>query len=451
MATRRLKVEILGDASSLDRAFAKAERSSKRFGQSMGRSTGGKFGGMFGAAGLGAVGKAGVIGAGVAAGTAVTVRVLSSVIDKAKEAQVAQANLAQAFAASGTSTARYGKQVDKAIQSTSRLAAIDDELVSDSYASLLRTTGSVAKATRGVALAANIARAKKISLAAATKIVEKAENGQLRSLRLVGVQIDKNTTSQEAIERAQKKFAGSAAAYGKTAAGAQEKLNVALENVQERIGAKLLPVVTKLALKLVDFLDWSERNWPQFARSVQETYQKVKPVIDSMVARIKGVANVIAGVAQIVHGIATGDWAEAWRGFKQFAVDGVAGIAKAVATLPLKIAASLGKSVFSALERAFVGALNRIIAVIRKALSAYNAIPLVPNVGLPGFIGGAAPSASKVPSPRPDEGTRGLSSTTTVNLVVDGRVLAQTVIPEINKRSKQNAPQARGRAARNAI
>jgi len=448
MARRRLEVEIVGDATKLDRAFKSANRSARSFGRDVSRSAGRGKGGLIGGALFGSVGKAGAIGAGVAVGSAAALKGLQSVIAAAKDAQVAQANLAQAFAATGTSTAKYETQVNKAIQSTSKLAAIDDELVSESYASLLRTTGSVAKATRGVALAADIARARKISLAAATKVVEKAENGQLRGLRALGVQIDKNTTSTEAIERAQKQFAGSAVAYGRTAAGAQQKLAVAFENLQERIGTKLLPVVTELTLKLVDFIDWSEKNWPKFSKSVQNAYVKAKPFIDATVGEIRGIANAVQGMVRIVHGIFTGDWAEAWKGFKQYAIDGIGGVLKAMATLPLRLAKSLGKAAFSGLERAFTAALNRIIGLINSAIKAYNKIPLAPNIPTVPSVGGGGPSpGSKSSAAPPARGERFTQGAQTVNLVVDGRVLAQTVVPEIQKAQKRTAGQSRGRNA----
>lgn len=445
MARRRLEVEIVGDASKLDRAFKQAERSTQRFGRRFSGKAGGGFGGL-----LMAGGKGGAIGAAIAIGGAVAVKTLSSVVAKAKEAEVAQANLSQAMAAAGVSTAVYGRQVDKAIQSTSKLAAIDDELVSDSYASLLRTTGSVAKATRGVALAANIARARKISLAAATKVVEKAENGQLRGLRALGVEIDKNTTAQQAIERAQRKFAGSAERYGRTAAGAQEKYSVALENVQERIGAKLLPLQTKLALAAVRFLDWSDKNWPRFAKAVEDVYRRVKPAIDATVGQIKGVANVIAGTVRTINALAHGDWSKAWDGMKQVAVDGVLGIVKAVASLPAKIAKSIGSAAFDSIQRAFTAALNKIIGVIRAALKIYNSIPLVPDVKLPGYIGQAAPSRNTIPA-RPDEGSRGLQVAQPVQIVLDGRVLGEAVISYSNKSAKRTAGQSRGRTSGNPM
>jgi hypothetical protein len=445
MARRRLEVEIVGDASKLDKAFRSAERSSRQFGRNVGKS-GGLAGGL-----LSGVGKGGMIGAGIAAGTGVALVGLKKVVAAAKEAQVAQAQLDQAFAASGKSSVKFGAQVDRSIRSISKMAAFDDEDVSSAFASLLRTTGSIEKATRGAALAANIARARRISLAAATKIVEKAENGQLRGLKAIGVQLDSNTTTTEALERAQQKFAGSAAAYGKTAAGAQEKLGVAFENLEEKVGAKLLPTLTKLTLKLVELIDWSEKNWPRFAKAVEDAYRKVKPIIDSQLALFKGVGNAVAGMVRIVHGLFTGDWAEAWKGFKQYAVDGVGGVIKAVLSLPLKLGKAVAQSMFAGMEKAFTAALNKIISVINKAIGAYNAIPLLPNVGKVPAVGGSSSPKGPVATTPSYQGTSPGGRNTprtaaqTVNLVVDKRVLASVVLGEASKQSKQSAMSTSGR------
>lgn len=444
MAKRKLIIEVVADADKLKRGLKNAEGSLAGFQRrAEGRARKLPGGGLI----LGGVGKAGLIGAGIAAGAAVATKALSTVVAKAEEAQIAQANLSQAFAATGISAAKNGKKVEAAIQKVSKRAAIDDEEVSASFANLLRTTGSVDKATRDAALAADIARGRRISLAAATKIVEKAENGQLRGLKAVGVQIDKNTTSTQAIERAQAKFAGSADRYGRTAAGAQDKYRVALENVEERIGAKLLPLQTKLALAAVRFLDWSDRNWPRFARAIERTWNIAKPVVDAIVGSVKGIANVIIGVVKTIDAIAHGDWSKAWKGFKQVAVDGIGGILKSITSLPLKIAESLGKAALTQMERVFFAAMNKLIDIVNKAIGAYNVIPGVPDIPKIGHLGGDVKVRSSVGSARPDEGTRGVRPQQVVvqsDIYIDGQKVTRSVSNHQRASARRNPSQRRG-------
>lgn len=459
MAGRRIRVEIVGDADKLDRAYKQATRSTKAFGRQMGVS-------------LGGVGKAGVAGA-VAASTALAVKGLKKSVDAAKEAEVAQANLRQALKATGVEYGRFASVVDNTIQSQSKLAGIDDEEVSRSFASLVRTTGSIKEATEGLALATNIARARNISLGAATKIVEKAQNGQLRGLKAIGVRIEKNTTATEAIEQAQRKFAGSAEAYGKTAAGAQDRLAVAFENLEEKIGAKLLPTLTELTLDLIDLIDWGEKNWPRFSRAVENAYRKMKPVIDLAVKQIRSIAEALEGAAKVVEAIANGEWSRAWDGIKQVVANAVVAMVRMLTALPRMILAKLTRESFQGLSKigtwirdaALSGlkgladgvvntvraAFNKLIALLNKAIGAYNKIPLAPNLpkvpslDAPRNGGGGARPAG----PAGDRGgpamARSMSATINVHGVTDPDAVAAAVERRLTRRHMSTAATTTGR------
>src|SRR6185369_12999012 len=95
------------------------------------------------------------------------------------------------------------------------------------------------------ALAANIARSRNIELEAAAQLVMKAELGQSGALRRVGIDAAKNASSAQLLAMLNQKFAGSAAAYANTAAGAQDRFRVALENFQEVLGQEALPTIAK--------------------------------------------------------------------------------------------------------------------------------------------------------------------------------------------------------------
>lgn len=456
--SRKLIVEIVGDSSKLDRSLRGVESRTDRFGKRM-QSKGGL-------AGLvGGVGKTGLIGAGVAAGSAVAFTALKKVTDAAKEAQVAQAGLNQAFASAGVSSLKAKKNVDATVQSLSRLSGIDDEEVSRNFANLLRTTGSVQKATKDLALATDIARARHISLAAASKVVEKAENGQLRGLKSLGVQIDKNTTATEAIDRAQRKFAGSAEAYGKTAAGAQDRLNVAFENVQERLGQKLLPILTRLSLKLIEFIDWSERNWPRFAKAIGDAYRTAKPYIDNTISTIKAIAGVFQGVVKIIDGIANGKWGQVWAGIKQVAVKELDLLYHAFLALPLKITRALsgkaleglkavGRGMAHAIVEGFQGAVNRIVDLVNSLLGKLKPIAgLLGKVGIDvkvpkiGHVGEQTRSQPRIPgvNPNPERRISSVASGSRnqnpihIHVDVDGKQMAEAVFAPVTNLQIRNA------------
>ena len=395
MAGRKISVMLVGDSDSLEKAFDRANRKGKQFDSQMGRSS----------SSLKGFAKAGLAGA-AAAGTALVVKGLMSSVSAAKEAQVAQVNLQQALKQSGNSYKRYGAQIENAIQKTSKAAAIDDEELSAVFANLVRSTGSVSKATKGMALAANIARARNIPLATSAKAVERAYKGSDTALKRVGVVVPKVTraydalkaqetalraamkgkkgaqkaeiqtqidaikqsykaarasdaqaSSQNALAVAQRKFAGSAKTYGETSAGAQERLAIALENVQEKIGQKLLPLQLKLNLAALRFVEWMERNWPRFERIINKSVERVKAILAEIKPILDGLRTYLGGWIKLIEGVLTGDWSLVWQGLKQIVKGAIEIVLAYLRTVPrlfveagIKLGKAIGKGVLEGLK-----------------------------------------------------------------------------------------------------
>lgn len=382
---RSIVIQILGDASDLKREFRMVENDSDRLGK--------KLGGNFKK-----YAKIGAAGAAVGGAALITKQLFDSV-SAAKESEKAEFRLGQAFD-SAKVKAKDRAKAQAAVNRVSRKAGLDDEELSDTLAKLTRSTGSVTKAQKGMALAAEIARGRDIPLAAAAKIVEQAMLGKERGLAKIGVvvpkvtamedklkakinvlkesmkkatgaakekikaqiedlkgqvkmakQLDKVSTGQAALAKAQKMFAGASEKYGKTAAGAQDKLNVAFENLQERVGAKLLPVLAKLSIWGVRFMDWSEKNWPQFQRTVKDAFDKVRPVIQTAIKYIEGVYNAVKNTVMLVRAIIRGDWSEAWDRAKKIVTEGIFKILDAITTLPRKIVAKLTGAAWGGLKK----------------------------------------------------------------------------------------------------
>lgn len=417
---RRVEVHLVGDSKSLERAFDRAGRKGQQFETRTSRL----------GVSLKTLGKAGAAGLAVS-GTALLTSSLVKGVRAAKEAQVAQARLRQALKASGNSYQRHNKQIDAAIDKTSRLAGLDDEELSEAFSKLVRTTGSVTKATKGMNIASDIARARGVSLEAATKAVEKAYLGSDLALRRLGITVpkytgavdalkeqkdalkaslDKATGSQKeaiesqidaidtamkmaretdkqksalmAIDKAQQKYAGSAEAYGKTAAGAQERFAVAVENLQEKLGQKLLPVLTKLALWGVRFIDWSEKNWPKFEAVVREQWNKVRGIFEAF-------RTYFGGWVKIIQGVITGDWSLAWKGVKQVVRGAFDLVIEYLKAVPARLAA-WGLKIGKALAR---GVLNGLKGLPGQILDALNPFEGGNDPG-PGSRGGTAPGAN---------------------------------------------------------
>jgi hypothetical protein len=277
---RKISVEIVGDASSLQRAFRSADKAGSSFGSRMK-----------------SVGK--VAGLGLAAGIGLATIAMKKSFDAAIEAEKAQTRLDSAFKSANVSA----KERAAAMQTVSKVstqAALDDEALMDSLGKLTRITGDAASAQKALGVAADIARGRGIELEAATQIVAKAQLGQLGALKRIGIEIPKVTAAQDALKASgdtvsdsqmkaakaadelstrqaalaslQKQYAGASEAYGNTAAGAQDRFRVAVENLQESLGQKLLPIVTRL-------FEWLVTNMPTFERVAKKAIEAVGAAI----------------------------------------------------------------------------------------------------------------------------------------------------------------------------
>jgi hypothetical protein len=285
---RKIEVEILGDSRSLERAFDRSTRSAKSFGRDVEHAGRGALTASVGFRGLGrAVGFASASflgGAGLVAAITSTVRA-------AEEAQRVLGQTRNAVRRSGLSWAEYGDHIQEVSKATSQLSGFDDEKLMGTFSNLVRRTGDVNRALHLNALAADVARGRNISLEAASGLVLKASIGNVGALRRLGINLGKHATALEAIDLLTRRYAGSAAAYGRTAAGAQDRFRVALENMQEVLGAEFLPVITKYLNKAAKWLDNSENQ------------QRVLNDVKEAVGLVTGVLRTLKGVLDTVNAV----------------------------------------------------------------------------------------------------------------------------------------------------
>lgn len=162
-------------------------------------------------------------------------------IDAAKEAQVAQKQLAQQLANNGQSFAAYRGEIDHTVLRISALAGIENDELLGGLTTILRTTPNVNKALRDLGTAADLARAKHISLAAAATIIAKTEAGNTTLLRRQGIQIAKNATAEEALATLRRAVAGQA----RSGTTEQERFGAVLHDTEEIIGTGILPTLNK--------------------------------------------------------------------------------------------------------------------------------------------------------------------------------------------------------------
>lgn len=395
---RKLEVEIIGDSRSLERAFGRSASAAGGFGSKV--KSAGKVAGLAAAGGIAALG----VG-------------LKKSLDAAKEAEVSQKKLQAQLKALGISYKEHGGIIDDTLRKQSQLSAFDDEELSDSFTQLVRATGDVNKALELNALTMDLARAKGMSLEAAAMMVTKAQMGQLGALRRSGIEIEKVTTAQDALGKGaskaaqeqakaadlaatkqqaitllQEKFAGQAKAYGETAAGAQERFGVALENLGEVIGGKVLPHMVPLINGLTNFINKaaeSERLKEIFritGEVIAKTFQVIKTVVETVgpvVVRAFGMAkkaaqdvaewykaNLEPAIRNVITAITV-----IWR---RFGDDIVKIISKALGILKTIISTTIGN---------IASVIQAFLAILRGDWStAWNEIKEIPGRTLRGMV-----------------------------------------------------------------
>lgn len=175
-------------------------------------------------------------------------------IKSALGAEQAEAQLEQAFKATGNSIDDYGSQLDGARKKLAGFG-FDQEQVNASLATLVRATKDPAKAIKDIALAADTARARNEDLATSTQRLVNVEAGRIRGLTQLGISTKdangKTITSEEAIQRITALYGGSAAANAKTYEGELQALGATAHNLEESLGSALLPAVANLGNELV--------------------------------------------------------------------------------------------------------------------------------------------------------------------------------------------------------
>lgn len=294
----RLIVEVVGDTSQLERSYKRASKATDVFGRSVRNTSRGVVSATASFTGLRramlSTSAAFIGGAGIVAA-------FTSTIKAAEESQRVLAQTRVAVKNSGIAWGEHARQIEAATAATSKLSAFDDEKLLGTFSNLIRRTGDVNEALRLNALAANVARGRNIDLEAASQLVLKASIGNVGALRRLGINIDKNATSTEALALLQRKYAGSAEAYGRTAAGAQDRFRVAIENLQEAVGKQLLPTISTYLNKGADWLNQS-KNQQRIVGAVRSAVKTLSDVIAALTPIVKTVVGAVESFTDAVGG-----------------------------------------------------------------------------------------------------------------------------------------------------
>lgn len=235
------------------------------------------------AAGAGGAGRALAFGSTAFIAGIGSVLAVKTVLDAAKNEELAQKLVQNALKDTGQSWDANGAAIER---NTSKLVSASGFTKSDvlnSLGLLIRRTGDVGKATDLMGTAIDLARGRGIDLALATGIIIRALNGQVGSLRRAGIEAVKVTTNTDALrasgEKAtaaqvaqakaldavatqegiiaavRAKYGNAAAAYLDTEAGKQALLNARMKESEAVIGRALTPAYDHLLDRTAKYLD----------------------------------------------------------------------------------------------------------------------------------------------------------------------------------------------------
>jgi hypothetical protein len=184
-------------------------------------------------------------------------------IKEANEAEQALSKLGVTLANFGVNTPKVRKEVEDLTGSYVNLGFGGEEAAAG-FDTLFRSTGDLDTAQKLLATSADLARVKNISLADASSIVAKANQGSAKAFKEMGIELDTSLPRAQMLEKAMgelsAKIGGQATAYTKTFAGQLAVTKEKFADVAETLGTTLLPYIQKFMDLLSDTVEFVKKN-----------------------------------------------------------------------------------------------------------------------------------------------------------------------------------------------
>lgn len=489
MATRKVEVAIVGDSSSMVRAFRQADGAAGRFG---------KKGSKLGAVGMGLI-AGGAAGAAVAIGQGLS-KALQTGISEFSESQKMSAQTAAALRSTGNAAGVTQDHIESFAASLQKTTGLEDDVIQSSQNMLLTFTkisnaGPDKIFDRATLAAADLSVALGKDMKGSAMMVGKALNDPLKGVTALGRAGVQFTASQKAtikslvdtgnVAGAQKmilkeletQVGGSAKAFGETTPGQLEKAKRSFEDLTEGVVAAVVPlgaaVLPALTSALGGVTSFFEANWPKiqaaaatvwawFKANLLPTFQSIAqsigslvmsivnvfranwpaikavvvPVIAAIGGIIKSTFGVIGGILRTISALLRGDFRGAWEGLKSIGSNVLNGILALVRNIPaallaaakgiLSAAVRLGKSVVEKIAQGIGSAPG----LIKRALSKL--------FGLAGEEGAINPAVQRLGlsgKKLPEAIAKGMQS----NAPIVGRII-NDVTGKAATNAKNNAP-----------
>ncbi len=438
MATRKVEVAIVGDASSMVRAFRQADTAASGFG---------KRGSKLGAVGMGLL-AGGAAGLTVAVGQGL-VSAFKTGINEFSEAQKVSAQTAAALKSTGGAAGVTQKHIESMAGALQKQTGLQDDAIQSSQ-NLLLTFTKISNAgpdkifDRATRATLDLSVALGKDMGSSAMMVGKALNDPVKGVTALGRAGVQFTASQKEtikslvetgrVADAQKmilreletQVGGSARAFGETTPGQVEKAKRAFEDLTQGavtaiapLAAAVLPGLTAAINGTVSFFQANfpriqavaMQVWNWFSVNLLPTFREIGTGIASIVVSIVGIfrtywpqimsvvgpyvrafgglvkstLTTIANVVKLVASILRGDFGGAWQAIKGIASSAVSGIASLMKNLPqallnaaaglLKAAVDLGKKVVKKIAEGIASAPG----LIKQGLSSLFGLAGDPN------------------------------------------------------------------------
>lgn len=241
-----LVVKIKGDSSSATKAVDSVSSKTSKF--------------------SGVATKAGAVaGKVLAGGLALAGAAAVKMTQAAAEDEAAQAKLANTLRNAGKATDAQVASVENWISAQGRAVGVSDDELRPALGKLVAATHDVGKAQKLAALAMDIAAGSGKSLdSVSAKLAKGVATGSVTAFAQFGV-ATKNAKGEAlsmdaVLGKLGKTYKGAASDQAQTAAGKSKILAVQFGELQESIGAKLIPVLAKLTAIGLKVVGWIDRN-----------------------------------------------------------------------------------------------------------------------------------------------------------------------------------------------
>ena len=370
--SRTLKLSILGDVDNLNKSLKAASKDVDTFGDKMG-----KVGKMVGAA----------FAAAAAAAGAYAIKIGVEGVKAAIEDEKAQTQLAVALEnATGATKAQIAATEQSILQMSLATGVADDEL-RPALGRLVRSTSDTEKAQQLLATALDISAATGKPLESVANALGKAYDGNTASLGKLGIGLSAAELKTMNFTQVQGKlsdlFGGAAARNADTYAGRIARMQIAFDEAKETIGFALLPILEKL-------MGFINNNALPIINAFSGAFSLNGNGLGGVITTL---GNIITSVfTPIINGMikafgyvrdAIGDNLDTFKEFGALIATYVAPVIGTVLGGALQVAGKIAGGVIDIIAgvvKILNGLISGAVAGINALISAYNAIPFLPNV-----------------------------------------------------------------------